>query len=169
MQLQYKSGKNPYNYITFADAKTKAEGLYTKTQNNVISRLCSGYAWDTALKFIETKYPNYGTSGKSDNYYGNYADVSFTYTAIDGTIKTKDVSNEGSGTLIPTGQTTAVNNIYDMGGNVVEITNEITKDGSKHAQCGGCYGNTSEYAPGARTGVGSNLFAFLGFRITLFL
>jgi hypothetical protein len=71
--------------------------------------------------------------------------------------------------MVPTGQTTSVNNIYDMGGNAIEITNEITKDGSKYAQCGGCNGNISEFASGARSGVGSDLFDFLGFRITLFL
>lgn len=109
--------------MSYTDAKQQSEALYTKAKDNVISRLCSSYAWDTALKFIETKYESYATKGKGNNYYGNYADVSFTYTAIDGTAKTKAASNnDEDGIAVPTGQTTPVNNIYDMGGNLLELT-----------------------------------------------
>ena len=63
----------------------------------VESRLCSSYAWDTTLKFIETQYVEYSTNSVQGNY---------------------------SGVLKVTGQTTHVNNIYDMGGNVWEWTTE---------------------------------------------
>ena len=48
--LSIQKGKQVWNYITRDKAKDLAEGLYTDTQNGVISKLCSGYAWDTALK-----------------------------------------------------------------------------------------------------------------------
>lgn len=72
---------------------------------------------DTALKFIETKYPNYATNSIQGNYYG----IEFTYVDLNGNIQTK-AKNRGE--LVPTGQTTAVNNIYDMGGNGREWTTE---------------------------------------------
>ena len=171
MQQQYKNGKNVYNYIAYADAKAKSEALYTKTQNNVISRLCSGYAWDTALKFIETKYQNYATKGKDDNYYGNYEDVTFTYTAIDGSTKTKNASNDETGILIPTGQTTSVNNIYDMGGNIAELTTgNIINHSNWAIQRGASMSDNSETASGCRLGCGNAQTGnWLGFRITLFL
>lgn len=174
MQQQYKNGKNVYNYIAYTDAKTKAEGLYTKSQNNVISRLCSGYAWNTALKFIETKYTGYGTNGKESNYYGNYADVTFTYTAIDGSTKIKNVSNAGTGTIVPTGQTIPVNNIYDMGGNITEFTTEqgayIGDNTSYMTHRGGAMKFESSVGPAAVHWVTDNTAAnSIGFRITLFL
>ena len=170
MQLQYKNGKIAYDFITYTDAKAKAEGLYTKTQNNVISRLCSGYAWNTALQFIETRYQNYATNGKGDNYYGNYADTTFTYTAIDGTSKTKTVSSDGTGTKIPTGQTTPVNNIYDMGGNVSELTTEVINYAETYTQRGGTANTTSGEAPAAVHFCCGNIpYACIGFRVTLFL
>ena len=174
IQQQYKNGKNVYNYISGTDAKAKAEILYTKGQNNVISRLCSGYAWNTALKFIETKYPNYATNGIGSNYYGNYADVSFTYTAIDGSTRTKNASNDGTGTIVPTGQTTPVNNIYDMGGNVAEYTTESVTLSNLTKYCtqrGGTSDNTEQEAPAAVHFTCGTDFEgdWLGFRVTLFL
>ncbi len=91
-----------YNYVTKAQAQQLSENLYNKTQNNVTSKLCSSYAWDTALKFIETKNEGWSTNSIGGNY---------------------DISSNGTGELKPTGYH-SVNNIYDMGGNVWEITNE---------------------------------------------
>lgn len=53
-----------YNYVNRDEAKSLAEGLYNKTENNITSKLCSSYAWDTALKFIETKNPGWASIGR---------------------------------------------------------------------------------------------------------
>ena len=51
----------------------------------------------------------------------NYKNTTFSYTDITGARQTKEKS---SPVLVPTGQTTPVCNIYDMGGNVFEWSNE---------------------------------------------
>ncbi|HOV64872.1 MAG TPA: SUMF1/EgtB/PvdO family nonheme iron enzyme, partial [Spirochaetia bacterium] len=114
-----KKGQAPYNFVTRDEAKTLAEGI--KSANNytgiTASKLCSSYAWDTALTFIDKTVSNYSTNSTQGNYY----DLSFTYKDMSGTTQTKAAN---TGTLIPTGATTAVCNIYDMGGNVYEWTTE---------------------------------------------
>ena len=50
--LNIKNGTYLYNYVTETEAKKLAEG-FISSNSNVKSRLCSSYAWDTALKFIE--------------------------------------------------------------------------------------------------------------------
>ena len=114
-----KAGQTPYNYVT----KTQAQGLaedFSKKQGytSVKTRLVSSYAWDTAIAFIQKSNSDYGSCSEE----GNYNDTTFTYTDITGVSQTKA---NGDSTLIPTGQTTAVNNIYDMGGNIYEWTTEM--------------------------------------------
>ncbi len=85
-----------YNYVSRDKAVTIAERMYTGK-----SKLCSSYAWDTALQFIG----------------GTYAVNS-------------EGENCGTGKLENTGYY-AIKNIYDMGGNVGEWTTEtFTYSGS---------------------------------------
>ena len=120
--ITVKAGQAPYNYIKYTDAKKLAEGFSTKQgYTSVKSKLVSSYAWDTAIAFIQKTNSDYGNSSEE----GNYKDSpTFTYTGIADTEKNKQTKANGTSTLIPTGQTTAVNNIYDMGGNVWEWTTE---------------------------------------------
>ena len=46
--------KQVWNYITQDKAKIVAQGMYTNN-DSVVSRLCSSYAWDTTLQFIEIR------------------------------------------------------------------------------------------------------------------
>lgn len=134
-----QKGKQVWNYITRDKAKEVIESMYSDN-DAVTSRLCSGYAWRTAIKFIETKYPNYAIN----SIQGNYKDTQFEYTDLDGTNKTKF---QNTGILVPTGQTTAVNNIYDMGGNAWEWTTELhTDNSSQYTFSGGdgIYSTTSD-------------------------
>ncbi len=94
--LVVQKGKQVWNYITRNQAQIEAERLYPKAnENKVISKLCSGYAWDTALNFIAKKYPNYPKEGRL---------------------------NQSSNKT--TGQWQPANNIYDMGENVYEWCTE---------------------------------------------
>ena len=163
--ITVKAGQAPYNIIKYTDAKKLAEGFSTKQgYTSVTSKLVSSYAWDTAIAFIQKTNSDYGSNSEEGNYY----DTTFTYTDITGENKTKA---NGKGTLIPTGQTTAVNNIYDMGGNVWEYTTESCSFTSGPYSLRGCfYDNYSAYWPaGYRQYSSGGAYSNYGFRITLFL
>ncbi len=163
--LSIQKGKQVWNYITRDKAKEVAEGLYTDAENGVVSKLCSGYAWDTALKFIETNYSTYPTNSSQ----GNYLDTEFTYTDLDGNSQTKA---NGEEVLVPTGQTTEVNNIYDMGGNVWEWTTEICSNTAIPCgrRSGGCGASSVASAAAIHDDSPTNIaHNVVGFRVALFI
>ena len=167
--ITIKAKQAPYNYIKYTDAKALAEGF--KTQQNysssVTTKLVSSYAWDTAIAFIQKTNSDYGNSSEE----GNYRDTTFTYTDIKGTDQIKEKEENGQGRLIPTGQTTAVNNIYDMGGNVWEWTTEpFSNTNYPYTRRGGGCDDGFAYCPaGYRNGFSDRVFSDNGFRLTLFL
>ena len=103
--------------MTKTQAISLAEGFATKQGYKAKTKLVSSYAWDTTIAFLQKVNSDYGNSSEE----GNYLDTTFSYTDITGASQTKA---EGSNVLVPTGQTTPVCNIYDMGGNVWEWTTE---------------------------------------------
>ncbi len=132
-----------YNNVTKSKAKQLADSFVTG--DNVDSRLCSSYAWDTALKFIEkTGNANFVTNSTQGNY---------------------------NSTVMQTGKTTAVKNIYDLGGNVYEWTTEVCSNAS--APCtarGGAINTTPSNKPASsRTAIADTASGDTGFRIALFL
>ena len=159
-----KANQAPYNYVKIAQAISLAEGFSTKQGYKAKTKLVSSYAWDTTIEFIQKVNSDYGNSSEE----GNYIDTTFSYTDITGTSQTKAKS---SYVLVPTGQTTPVCNIYDMGGNVEEWTTESGSDTDlPYAMRGGAYGSYF-----ARDPAGGRLYYFdianvnLGFRLTLFM
>ena len=137
--------KQVWNYITRDKAKKVAEGMYANNEA-VISRLCSSYAWDTALKFIETKNEGYATNSEGDNY-------------------SKTLKHTGMGS-------TPRNNIYDMGGNVWEWTTEVCsyQVNPCAGRGGGYYDTASDYPAGSRTDLSlTGAYGDVGFRSTLFV
>ncbi len=162
--ITVKAGQAPYNYTSYTDAKSLAEGFSAKQgYTSVKSKLVSSYAWDTAIAFIQKTNSDYGSSTEEGNYYGK----TFDYTDITGVSKTKA---KNTSTLIPTGQTTAVNNIYDMGGNVDEWTTETYSNTSYSCTSrGGGYINGSTNPAGYRNNFSDKAYAYVAFRITLFL
>ena len=112
-----KANQAPYNYVTRTQAISLAEGFATKQGYKAKTKLVSSYAWDTTIEFIQKVNSDYGSSSEEGNYYN----TTFSYTDITGARQTKEKS---SPVLVPTGQTTPVCNIYDMGGNVFEWSNE---------------------------------------------
>ena len=167
--ITVKAGQAPYNYIEYTDAKKLAEGFSTKQgYTSVKSKLVSSYAWDTAIAFIQKTNSDYGRSSEE----GNYEDSpTFTYTGIADTEKNKQTKANGTSTLIPTGQTTAVNNIYDMGGNVLEWTTESCS--YRYSPCtnrGGSYNTYFANSPaGSRNRSSGSAYGNFGFRCTLYL
>ena len=165
--ITVKAGQAPYNYIKYTDAKKLAEGFSTKQKyTSVKSKLVSSYAWDTAIAFIQKTNSDYGSSSEE----GNYRNTTFTYTGIADTEKNKQTKANGTSTLIPTGQTTAVNNIYDMGGNVYEWTTESHSSTSyPYTLRGGGYRNDFASSPAGYRVNSDYADGDIGFRCTLYL
>ncbi len=131
-----------WNYITRDMAVEVAEGMYGN-YDAVTSRLCSSYAWDTALQFIGG---DYAVNSEGDNYSGELK-------------KTGEVS-------------TPRRNIYDMGGNAWEWTTEnYSYQDSSSTERGGFYlGSATNDPAGFRNSdSGSRVGDFIGARATLFV
>ena len=162
--ITIKKGQVPYNYITQVDAKKISEEMSIAEGYKAKTKLISGYAWDTAISFMQLTNEDYGNS----SIEGNYSNVAFTYTDIKGNSQTK---SNGSKTLVPTGQTTAVCNIYDMGGNVFELTTEKTSSNeAPFVNRGGDYRYDYDNIPaGRRDGAYDNAYDVLGFRVALYV
>ena len=107
-----KKGENAWTGIRYESAKNAAEKMYQTS--SVRSGLVTGKQWDTLMKWIATeKGENYITI---DTTWGNYTD-------------SKQVTGSN--------ETWKAKNIYDIAGNVQEITNELY-DGNVVAR-GGAY------------------------------
>ena len=167
--ITVKAGQAPYNWISRTQAKSLAEGFSAKKgYTSVKSKLVSSYAWDTAIAFIQKTNSDYGSSSEE----GNYKDSpTFTYTGIGDTEKNKQTKANGTITLIPTGQTTAVNNIYDMGGNVYEWTTESFSGAisSRTYRGGNCSCSFASDPAGRRGNYTDGAYGYIGVRLTLFL
>ena len=171
--ITIKSNQVPYTYITQADAKIKAEEMDTvQGYITATTKLVSSYAWDTSINFIQIKNSDYGTNSPEGNYYN----IAFKYTDITGEKQTKD---NNTSILVSTGQTTAVSNIYDLGGNAWEYTDERSsyEDISESSEFqnrhyvdrGGAHGSWSSSNPaGYRGSNDGSAQKYEGFRVTLY-
>ena len=157
-----KKGQAPYNHVTRTQAKSLAEGFKTQQNysQNIKTKLVSSYAWDTTIEFIQKVNSDYGNSEEE----GNYNKTTFLYTDLTGVSQTKE---SGSSVLVPTGQTTPVCNIYDMGGNLYEWTTESCSNLLSYTFRGGSYHYSDPV--GGRNSLEDDSFYFIGFRITLFM
>ena len=164
-EVSIKAGQAPYVWATYENQKKLAEGMDTVRKYTGITKLTSSYAWDTAINFIKIKTPDYD----SNSPQGNYNDITFSYANVGETEKTQ-IKENGSSQLVPTGQTTAVSNIYDMGGNAYERTTESYSSTSYPISTrGGSYTDSASYYPaGDRGGDNGNAYSSNSFRVTLF-
>ena len=159
-----KADQVPYSCVTRTQAVSLAEGFSTKQGYKAKTKLVSSYAWDTTIAFLQKVNSDYGNSSEE----GNYNDTAFSYTDITGASQTKAGNSQ---VLVPTGQTTPVCNIYDMGGNVWEWTTETSSfPGYPYAVRGGDYlcGFAGEPA-GYRKVISDGAYDGYGFRLTLFM
>lgn len=159
-----KKDQVPYNYVSISNCKSLAERMSSTQGYSAKTKLVSSYAWDTAISFMQITNEDYGNSSEE----GNYDDTTFSYTDITGAEQTK---NKNSSKLVPTGQTTAVCNIYDIGGNLWEYTTESSSYiGGRYTMRGGCYDNSYAVGPaGNRSNYDGNAYSAYGFRLTLYL
>ena len=159
-----KANQAPYNYVTRTQAVSLAEGFATKQGYKAKTKLVSSYAWDTTIAFLQKVNSDYGNSSEEGNYYN----ITFSYTDITGASQTKGKKSEE---LVPTGQTTPVCNIYDMGGNVCEWTTESCSntDYPYAVRGGSCYHNFASVPAGNRNNNSDDAYDDYGFRLTLFM
>ena len=159
-----KANQAPYNYVKRTQAVSLAEGFATKQGYKAKTKLVSSYAWDTTIAFLQKVNSDYGNSSEEGNYYN----ITFSYTDITGASQTKGKKSEE---LVPTGQTTPVCNIYDMGGNVCEWTTESCSntDYPYAVRGGSCYHNFASVPAGNRNNNSDDAYDDYGFRLTLFM
>ncbi len=112
-----KYNQTPYASITWSTAYGLAKQIITNSE--ATSYLCSSYAWDTAVNFIQNNSTakNYATS--IEGFNGNWNPQAV-----------KDPSGNvikpaGTSQQLNTGLTTQFCNIFDMGGNEAEFTTEL--------------------------------------------
>ena len=154
-----KAEQEPYVNIKWSKAYELAKGI--GGGEGATTYLCSSYSWDTAINFIQN------TTGK------NYAT---SIIGFNGNWKSQEVKDSSGKVIKPvntaqrlnTGLTTALCNIYDMGGNVGEFTTELNPGTSETVVLrGGVYDN---FVPaGYRWDGNSGALSVYGFRATLFL
>lgn len=156
-----KYNQTPYASITWSTAYGLAKKIITNSE--ATSYLCSSYAWDTAVNFIQNNSTakNYATS--IEGFNGNWNPQAV-----------KDPSGNvikpaGTSQQLNTGLTTQFCNIFDMGGNEAEFTTELNPGTSETVVLrGGCY--TDNPPAGYRwDNVSGSAHIYSGFRATLFL
>ena len=135
-----KYNQTPYASITWSTAYGLAKKIITNSEVN--SYLCSSYAWDTAVNFIQNNSTakNYATS--IEGFNGNWNPQAV-----------KDPSGNvikpaGTSQQLNTGLTTQFCNIFDMGGNEAEFTTELNPGTSETVvlRGGGCNTTTLQQA-----------------------
>lgn len=155
-----KEGEEPYTDILWCKAYELAKKIGGGKGANTY--LCSSYAWDTAINFIQnTGTVNYSTTrdGLNENWLDK--EVKDIYGKI--------IKEANKDTKLKTGKTTEKTNIFDMGGNVCEYTTEILPGtGEAVVLRGGGYNYSN---PSGQRVDSSTTYAFStgGFRSTLFL
>ena len=156
-----KYNQTPYASITWSTAYGLAKKIITNSE--ATSYLCSSYAWDTAVNFIQNNSTakNYATSIEGFNGNWNPQEVKDPSGNV--------IKPAGTSQQLNTGLTTQFCNIFDMGGNEAEFTTELNPGTSETVVLrGGGYYNR---APAGSRWDNKSGYAYLdlGFRATLFL
>ena len=156
-----KYNQTPYASITWSTAYGLAKKIITNSEVN--SYLCSSYAWDTAVNFIQNNSTakNYATS--IEGFNGNWNPQAV-----------KDPSGNvikpaGTSQQLNTGLTTQFCNIFDMGGNEAEFTTELNPGTSETVVLRGGNGDHDNPAGDRWDTPSGTAHINYGFRATLFL
>ena len=156
-----KYNQTPYASITWSTAYGLAKKIITNSE--ATSYLCSSYAWDTAVNFIQNNSTakNYATS--IEGFNGNWNPQAV-----------KDPSGNvikpaGTSQQLNTGLTTQFCNIFDMGGNEAEFTTELNPGTSETVVLRGGDYDGNDPAGYRWDVISGNAYIAHGFRATLFL
>ena len=168
-----KKGANVWNYIAWGDSMTsigtdgavaKAQGMYTnKEEYAVTSTLIYGAQWDAIMAWIDPAYKT--TSCEADSFVrnsegkGNYNEDANT-NDWKGDVATCGISDNYR-----------VKNIYDLAGNVTELTMEFYSADIRVYR-GGYYNNEGSNSPASvriNTNPDNGAYDGIGFRVALYL
>lgn len=194
-----KADLYPYNYVTRTQAKKLAEMVqYTKNNVTYKGSLMFGVQWDLLLAFIHNKeniedsilvtnstsIGNYRNSTFKINRgrYAVYSEYNLkdwisyiieTENYVDAKANKLQLGSSGNGLLLTTGAVdqNRLMNIYDIAGNVWEMTLEWTKDNDAPYVCrgGSCsYSGSYGYVSRRYSIKDSSNYMFIGFRICLY-
>ena len=157
-----KYNQTPYASITWSTAYGLAKQIITNSE--ATSYLCSSYAWDTAVNFIQNNSTakNYATSIEGFNGNWNPQEVKDPSGNV--------IKPAGTSQQLNTGLTTQFCNIFDMGGNEAEFTTELNPGTSETVVLRGGGYSYDDVPAGHRWDVISgDAYVGYGFRATLFL
>lgn len=146
------SGAVPLTEIVYDRMREIAQNTYADS-SSVKSDITSSFVWDTLCKWLE----NSGYDIYNSTSYGNYANN------IEGT-KSKAVTGRNSKWV--------TNNIYDLAGNVWEISTEEWGDiyEKNHSGRGGGFHNDGiNYPISCRVAEYDGAYTYIGFRLVLYL
>ena len=153
-----KKDATVWTNISYTNAKASAESMISNEY--VQTGLITGKAWDTTCHWIEDslKSINASASLKDSRYYGNYRDSLAPANKNSGTKRTAGFSENWK-----------VKNIYDLAGNVWELTSEV--DSSNFIFRGGSYYNDGSGCPVSYRGHSSASYSNvnIGFRLRLYI
>ena len=174
-------GVYPYNYVTASQSRELAQKLAPGEQT---SSLMFGIQWDLVLKYLKVNGMPEEDLKTNSGSWGNYNDVAFDITrgkySTDSGVSYTQVSEiyqkPKSGVLLTTGATerNSKMNIYDLAGNVHEITLERMKvehNTETQAYRGGAFNISSvDFNACRRTNVAYGFQNYnIGFRAMLLL
>ena len=168
-----KKNAKVYNKITWSSstfdknptggAVEKARSMYTSS-SSVVSHLCYGVEWDAALNFIDSNYIT--SSCSSDSYVANANGKGW-----DKTNYSEGNPEHLTGIDVDTQKSNCQKNIYDMAGNVSELTMEVMNVNAEihrvrrgtgfDYDCNSSDRSASDYNGGFRE--------YIGFRVALYL
>ena len=158
-----KQGAYVYNYVGWSNSVELARNFDTvNNYASVTSTLIYGVQWDAIMAWIDPAYKT--RSCASDSFVAN--------STGKGNYNEDANTNPWKGQVTTTGasEAYAVNNVYDLAGNVYEWTMESYST-TLRVRRGGVYYRTGSDDPASvRINVGpSDSYDFVGFRVTLFL
>ena len=118
---------------------------YLSANENVKTNILLNCLYDETMQWlIESGCKTYSQVAVDSSLWGNYNNTRITYTDMDGTTRTKTA---GTYLAIPTGSSsqTVANNIYDLAGNLYELTLQANRGGYYIDD----YNSATNYAEGA--------------------
>ena len=183
-----KRNAYPYNYVTCSQAQTLASNMES---GNHTSSLMFGVQWDLVLKYLETKGTSQMDLKTDSTSWGNYTNSAWNitnsnskYAIYDDKLENFDWTSGAYGikdsdtiVLLSTGASDdfSKQGIYDLAGNVFEMTLEHTNSisrarprGTCTARGGGFYSWEDKNPVSVRLDISEIEFICNGFRVSLF-